>query len=119
MSPRDKTSLCAEIPCFSTGEPWNMDDTELFQSISSHFLTLGWIREEDILGFKVIRLKGAYPLLERGYEKRSQGVIDYVRSFGNLQLSGRNGKFLYTHMHDMMRFGRNTIERCISGGPGE
>ena len=118
MSPRGKTSLCAEIPCFPTDELWTMDDTELFQSISSHFLPLGWIREEDILDFKVIRLQRAYPILDRGYEKKSQGVIDYAESFGNLQLSGRNSKFLYTHMHDMMRFGKDTIELCISNGLG-
>jgi protoporphyrinogen oxidase len=113
MSPPGKTSLCAEIPCSATGEPWNMDDTELFKSISSQFLTLGWIREEDILDFKVMRLERAYPVLEKGYEEISQRVTHYAESFGNLQLSGRNGRFLYTHMHDMMRFGMNAIERCL------
>ena len=114
MSPPGKTSLCAEIPCFQTSELWNMDDERVFQNISSHFLKLGWIREKDILDYKVIRLPWAYPILEMGFDKKSQKVIDYVKRFGNLKLSGRNGRFLYTHIHDMVRFGRDVIEESIS-----
>ncbi len=119
MSPDGKTSLCAEIPCFPNDELWNAEDTKLFENISSYFQNLGWIRKEDVLDFKVIRMQWAYPILEMGYEKKSQGVINYLKDFGNLQLSGRNGKYMYTHMHDMMRFGRETIERCISDQKGD
>ena len=77
-------------------------------------LKLSWIREKDILDYKVIRLPWAYPILEMGFDKKSQKVIDYVKRFGNLKLSGRNGRFLYTHIHDMVRFGRDVIEESIS-----
>jgi len=114
MSPPGKTSLCAEIPCFPSDELWNMDEKKLVQNISSHFLKLGWIREEDILDYKVLRLQWAYPILEMGFEKKSQKVVDYLKRFDNLKLSGRNGKFLYTHIHDMVRFAKDIIEEFIS-----
>jgi protoporphyrinogen oxidase len=114
MSPPGKTSLCAEIPCFESSELWNMDEKKLVQNISSHFLKLGWIRKKDILDHKVIRLRWAYPILEMGFEKKSHKVADYLKRFHNLKLSGRNGRFLYTHIHDMVRFARDIIEELIS-----
>ena len=114
MSPNGQTSLCAEIPCSPTDELWNMEDARLFKDVSSQILKLRWMRREDILDFKVIRMQCAYPILEKGYEMKRRGVIHYAKSLGNLHLSGRNGKFKYTHMHDMMRFGRDTIGRYIS-----
>ena len=119
MSPPGKTSLCAEIPCAPDGKLWQTNDTELFRRISSHFLELGWMRIEEILDFKVIRMQHAYPVLEKGYEKRVQDVIDFVKGFANLNLSGRNGRYVYSHMHDMMRCGRDAVEHCMhAGGTG-
>jgi protoporphyrinogen oxidase len=114
MSPPGKTSLCAEIPCFLSDELWNMEEMELVQNISSHFLKLGWIRKKEILDYKVIKLPWAYPILEMGFEKKKQKVADYLRCFDNLRLSGRNGRFLYTHIHDTVRFARDIIKEVIS-----
>ena len=114
MSPPGKTSLCAEIPCFPTDKLWNMDEEKLVQNVSSHFLELGWLREEDILHYKVIKLQWAYPVLEMGFEKKCQKVVDYLKRFDNLQISGRNGRFLYAHLHDMVRFARDIIKEYIS-----
>ncbi|MCG6538394.1 MAG: FAD-dependent oxidoreductase [Syntrophales bacterium LBB04] len=114
MSPAGKTSLCAEIPCFPDDELWNMDEEKLVQNISSFFLKLGWIKQEDILDYKVTRLRWAYPILEMGFEKKSQKVVDYLERFDNLRLSGRNGRFLYTHLHDMLRFAKDIISEYTS-----
>lgn len=113
MSPLGKTSLCAEIPCFPTDELWDMDEKKLVQRISSLLLKLGWIREEDILDCEVVRLQRAYPILEMGFEKKSQKIVDYLKHFDNLRLSGRNGRFLYTHIHDMVRFAKDIIEEFV------
>lgn len=115
MSPPGKTSLCAEIPCCQADELWNMNEETLIQNISSHFIRLRWVREEEITGHKVIRLRYAYPILELGFEKKSQKVLDYLQRFDNLKLSGRNGRFVYAHIHDMVRFGRDIVEEYGSG----
>jgi protoporphyrinogen oxidase len=113
MSPPGKTSLCAEIPCFPSDELWNMDEKQLVQNISLHFLKLGWIRKQDILDYKFIKLRWAYPILGMGFNKKIQEVADYLKCFDNLRLSGRNGRFLYTHIHDMVRFAKDIIEEFI------
>lgn len=110
MSPPDKTSLCVEIPCFSQSKLWNMKEEELLELVSSYFIRLNWFRKEDVFDSRVIRLEFAYPVLEKGCEEKVQKIFSFLEKFNNLKISGRNGKFLYTHVHDMMRFGKEVID---------
>jgi len=114
MSPPGKTSLCIEIPCFPDDELWKAEDKKLVQDISAHLVKLGWIRAEDIMDDQVIRLPWAYPVLEVGFERKTQRVRHYLESFCNLRLSGRNGRFLYAHLHDVIRFAKDIIEEFVS-----
>ncbi|MGC2063191.1 MAG: FAD-dependent oxidoreductase, partial [Thermodesulfovibrionales bacterium] len=114
MSPPGKTSLCAEIPCFPTSALWNMDEEKLAQLIASYFVKLRWIDKEDIIDYKVTKLRNAYPVLETGFEQKSHMLADFFESFVNMKLAGRNGRFVYAHFHDMMRFGRDVIGAYIS-----
>lgn len=109
MSPLGKTSLVVEIPCQTEDKIWSMENTKLTQLVSSQLAEVGWVTENDIIDASVIKLNQAYPILELGYEARVQQVFAYLNNFSNLKISGRNGKFTYTHIHDMMRFGKNLI----------
>jgi hypothetical protein len=40
--------------------------------------------------------------------------MDYLGSFGNLKLTGRNSLFQYAHFHDMMRSGREAVEGFLA-----
>jgi len=114
MSPAGKTSLCAEIPCFATDELWTMEDDDLIECVSSSFVRLGWVRRDDILDSRVIKIRFAYPLLEVASERKSRTIIKHFETFSNIKISGRNGRFLYAHFHEMMRFGRDIIEEYVS-----
>jgi protoporphyrinogen oxidase len=109
MSPPGKTSLCVEIPCFTHGTFWNMQEKELLELISSYFIKLNWFGKEDIFDSKVIKLEYAYPVLEKDCEEKVEKVFTFLKNFHNLRVSGRNGRFMYTHVHDMMRFGKEVI----------
>lgn len=111
MSPQGKTSLCAEIPCFLESEFWNMPEDELVKHVNSYFIRFGWIQEKDIIDTTVLRLPVAYPVLEKGVHEKIQKIIVFLKKFSNLEISGRNGKFLYAHVHDMMRFGKDIIDK--------
>lgn len=109
MSPPGKTSLIVEIPCQTEDKIWNIENRKLTQVVSSQLTEVGWLTEDDIIDTSVTKLNRAYPILELGYEARVQQVFAFLDSFSNLRISGRNGKFTYTHIHDMMRFGKNLI----------
>ncbi|MDY0040987.1 MAG: FAD-dependent oxidoreductase [Desulforhabdus sp.] len=110
MSPPGKTSVVAEIPCQPEDSIWRANDADLIKMISEHLFRIGWIKKEEILDSAVQRLEYAYPILETSFEERVGKIIDYLSSFENLKLSGRNALFAYSWVHDMMRLGREIVD---------
>lgn len=113
MSPPGKTSLVVEIPCQPEDELWNIEEGELVQLIRSKLIVMGWIREEEIIETFVTKLTRAYPILKIGIEEKLKKIVTFLKGLVNLKLSGRNGKFMYMHIHDVMRAGREIIEGYI------
>lgn len=110
MAPEGHTSLVAEIP-YSDSEPVaHMDDEALVQHVRHQFITIGWIADHEVIGAATRRVRFAYPILELGFEQRVRELLQYLERFRNLRLSGRSGRFAYTHVHDMLRLGRDLIE---------
>lgn len=114
LSPKGKTSLVAEIPCPQDSSLWKEEDYFLVQKVESQLIDAGLIHSGMILDERVHRIKYAYPVLDLNYRERIQKIMQWLNQFENLHLSGRNGKFQYTHIHDMMRFGKETVEEISS-----
>lgn len=116
MAPVGKTSLCIEVPCSPGDELWNGSDDALKSMVRTHLVALGIIREEEIIEDLVYRMRHAYPVLKLGVEEKIHSIYDYLEGFKNLKLSGRSGKFLYTHVHDMLRFGMDIVQEYLAVG---
>ncbi len=114
MSPAGRTSLVIEMPCATDDDIWHAGDEELVELAYSRLADIGFIHDRDILSTDVKRLNHAYPVLETGFEENMQGINDYLARFKNLKLSGRNGRYEYAWIHDMMRFGKEIIEEHIN-----
>jgi protoporphyrinogen oxidase len=115
MSPPGKTSVVVEIPCQQDDHFWKMADSQLYDLVRSKLVDAGLIRNDKIIGFAIHRMPDAYPILEIGCEEKIRKIFKYLKRFSNLRISGRNGKFLYTHIHDMMRFGKDIIDEFPFG----
>jgi len=113
MSPPGKTSLVVEIPCHREDKIWGMANDELAGLITNRLVDIGWIQPSEVMGNWCGRLNYAYPILELGFENKVAQIFDWLNRFDNLSLSGRNGKFAYTHLHDMMRFGKEIVEEQL------
>jgi len=109
MSPKGQTSLVAEIPCRKQDSFWAMEDQRLIRTVRSHLIQIGWMQEAEIIGAAVHRMQYAYPVLEVGFEEKIDKIFQYLDRFENLKLSGRNGKFQYSHVHDMLMFARDIV----------
>lgn len=114
MAPDGKTALCVELPCSPGDELWNASDNELKRMVRTQLDRLGIVREEIIIEDLVYRMSHAYPVLELGLEEQIHTIYDYLEGFRNLKLSGRNGKFLYTHVVDLMRFGIDLVQEYVA-----
>ncbi len=111
MSPHGRTSLVAEIPCQEADAVWNMSEGKLTELVVSKLREIGLVSKEEVIGGCVNRLYHAYPVLERGFEQKVGRIKEYLAGFRNLRLSGRNGLFTYAWIHNMMRFGKDIVER--------
>ncbi len=114
MAPPGRTSLVAEIPCDASDAAWGMDDAALLDLVRRPLARIGWLRDSEILDATVKRLPYAYPVLETGYEARVEAIHRYLSRFGNLQFSGRSGKFLYSWLHEMLRFGKDIVAESVA-----
>ena len=110
MSPPGKTSLIVEIPCQKDDGTWQMPDEEISRLVKSKLVHAGLIGAEEVIGSATRRMPYAYPVLERDFEEKIRTVNRFLNRFENLRFSGRNGRYVYGHIHDMMEMGRQIIE---------
>jgi protoporphyrinogen oxidase len=106
MVPAGMTSLVVEIPCSLGDDLWVKSNDELADlAIDSLEKNMNFIRREQVLGTRVIRLPRAYPVYHLGYEPALKVLLDYVQSFKNMQTVGRAGLHKYVN-----------IDHCIECG---
>ena len=109
MSPIDKTSLIVEIPCFKSDDIWLSNQNDLIEKIKVDLLNLNFFKDNQLIDSCSYKIPNAYPILELNFEKKIKKIFEYLSRFDNLNLTGRNGLFAYTHIHDHMRNGREII----------
>ncbi|MEZ4654376.1 MAG: FAD-dependent oxidoreductase [Candidatus Eisenbacteria bacterium] len=109
MAPPGCTSLVVEIPCSADDATWRSDDDAILTRTRKQLVSMGWLREPEILGSCVQRIGHAYPVLELDSDVALRILWEYLERFENLVMAGRNGRFAYTHIHDMIEAGHDTI----------
>ncbi|MDA0349511.1 MAG: hypothetical protein O3C43_20620 [Verrucomicrobia bacterium] len=109
MAPEDKTSLVVEIPCYEDDDVWCEEEATLATTVIRKLTESGLFEENDVSDYKVRRMFNAYPVLSQESTIYNREIINYLGSFKNLVILGRNGRFEYTHTHDLMRDAKMTI----------
>ncbi len=109
MSPIGETCLVAEVPCSRNDEFWNMSSDRLLEMISTKFSSLGLFAPSEYKGGIVKKMVNAYPVLELGYNSKVEKIINYLSTFDNIFMTGRNGSFRYISMHHVMESAKEVI----------
>lgn len=107
LAPPKQTCVVVEIPCFAEDSVWTNSDAGLTELVATHLEKANLMQRSELIEGKVHRLRAAYPVLELGKEEVVSEVGDYLRRFTNLYTVGRAGKFEYTHVHDLLRQGKD------------
>jgi protoporphyrinogen oxidase len=113
MAPPGKTALVVEYFCIENDDTWKKKDPELVTSTTKALAGLGFIKKEEVLDSKVIRIRKAYPLFEVGYEKKYDKIMEYLQNFENLQVIGRSGMFKYYNMDHAIETGIKAAENLL------
>lgn len=107
MAPSGMTSLVAEIPCAQGEHVQDQDNGQLESQVKSLLADVGWFTPDQVKETFILRIPFAYPMLEAGIEKPINRLTDYLSQFENLILTGRNARFKYAHLHDMLKWGKS------------
>lgn len=114
LAPHGQTCAVVEIPCFSGDEIWTRTDADLTKHVAAELARVKLLNENEVIEGKVHRLTKAYPVLELGKEEVVEEIREYLCRFSNLCTVGRAGKFEYTHVHDLMRQGKE-LAKLLKG----
>ena len=100
----DPSKSCIGLEYFvqENDDLWSMADDDLIALGAQESASLGLIRTEDVIDGVVIRMPKAYPVYDRGYQKRLDVIRTYLEGLPNLQLVGRNGQHRYNNQDHSM-----------------
>jgi protoporphyrinogen oxidase len=95
----NRTVLCAELPC-SPGDPeWTLADHDLGRLVEDALERAGLPLRAPVKEIVVRRLRQAYPIYRRGYERHFDALDGYLQGFTNLLTLGRQGLFVHDNTH--------------------
>jgi protoporphyrinogen oxidase len=107
--------VVVEIACDAGDGHWRMDDDRLVSMVLSQLSGLGWIRSDQLIDSEVRRMEYAYPVLLVGTEEKTRKLLDYLAGFENLKVAGRNARFTYSSIHEVLRSTREVVTGSREG----
>ena len=102
-----------EYLCNEGDELWSKADGDLVDFAVDELYRIGFIEKEGVLDSIVIRVPKAYPAYFGTYDKLSV-VRNYINSFNNLFLIGRNGMHRYNNQDHSMLTAMVAVENIIN-----
>ena len=99
----ETTCLGLEYFCSRGDDLWNLPDEELIQLGAREIESLGFVDASEVTDGHVVRIEKAYPVYDRDYADALAEIRNFLESFENLQLVGRNGMHRYNNQdHSML-----------------
>jgi len=113
--PADCTVLCAELPS-DPGEPeWEMSDQALGEKYCEWLASVGLPVTAQVRLVRTRRLRHAYPVYDRHYERHFRAMDDWLAGLDGLLTFGRQGLFAHDNTHHAMAMAYAAAD-CL--GPG-
>ncbi len=111
----DRTCLGLEYFCAEGDALWRMSDDELIALGRQELDMLGLARRDTVSDGAVVRMPHAYPVYSTAYEEAVAVIRDYLSSFANLQVAGRNGMHKYNNQDHSMATAMLAAENLLGG----
>jgi protoporphyrinogen oxidase len=114
--PRNRTVLCAELPCDPLSDTWTKSEPELGELVSQSLVAAGIPLRAPPLQVTTRRLAHAYPIYKRGFENDFALLDDWVGGFENLVTFGRQGLFAHDNAHHALHMAYCAVDCLNSAG---
>lgn len=97
--PRNRTILCAELPCDPGEKWWGMDDEELGKFYCEWLASVGLPVTSRVVRTETRRLAHAYPVYDLEYEKNFAVMDEWLAGIDGVLTFGRQGLFAHDNTH--------------------
>ena len=113
--PRDRSVLCAEIPCALDDEVWTAPDTGLAALVTDALARTGLppLRLGEVV---VRRLPHVYPVYQPGYEAALRELDSWVGSLARVTTFGRLGLFAHDNTHHALAMAYDAVSALRADG---
>lgn len=112
IEPRDRTTLCAELPCSVDDTHWRMDDEALGRLVVDDLRAAGLPLTRPPVAVSTKRLAQAYPIYSNGYERNFRVLDEWADSIPGLLTYGRQGLFAHDNTHHALAMAYGAAE-CL------
>ncbi|HEX4438487.1 MAG TPA: FAD-dependent oxidoreductase [Thermoanaerobaculia bacterium] len=113
MAPEGETSLVVEAPCFDGDAVARVGAQAFRERVVRELASLGLLDPEDVIESREHFIPNAYPVYAHGYQGDVAIVQLAVDRISNLDTLGRAGRFVYSHLHDQLRYGRDYVGALV------
>jgi protoporphyrinogen oxidase len=114
MAPDGETSLVVEAPCFSGDAVERLPADAFVQRVVGELTALRLVDPRDVVESRQHFIANAYPVYSSDYARDSTLIRNALARIVNLETIGRAGRFVYSHLHDQLRFGKDYV-RTLTG----
>ncbi|MGE0451501.1 MAG: FAD-dependent oxidoreductase, partial [Vicinamibacterales bacterium] len=97
-----QTCLGLEYFCFEGDGLWTMSDKELVELGRRELAAIRLADPSKVVDGAVVRQPKAYPIYDEGFMQALDVVREYLITFDNLQVAGRNGMHKYNNQDHSM-----------------
>ena len=108
----DQTVLCAELPCAVDDAIWTADPSTLGALVCDGLRAAGLPVPARIVEVKAERLRAAYPIYDRGYERWFDAMDQWLLGLPRLLSFGRQGLFAHDNTHHALNMAYRAVE-CL------
>ena len=103
-----------EYFCYDTDDLWKLTDEKMIELAKHELEKIGIIDAKDVIDGCVIRVPKTYPAYFGAYD-RFDKLRDYIDTFSNLYLVGRNGMHKYNNQDHSMLTAMISVDNIIEG----
>ncbi len=114
--PKDRTVLCAELPCRIGDKYWLMTDEELGELVRDSLEKSGIPIRGRIHSVLTRRLPFAYPIYQTGYERYFDIQDRWVDSLDGVLTFGRQGLFAHDNTHHALAMAYGAVDCMTPSG---
>ncbi|MBX9830369.1 FAD-dependent oxidoreductase [Candidatus Babeliales bacterium] len=107
------TALSLEYFAFVGEAFWLKTEQELVEIAKLELEKIGLLKADEVLDGMVMKTAEAYPLYDEHYKEHLSTVLNYLGTFSNLELMGRNGLHRYNNMDIAMLSAISAVDKVL------